>query len=70
MAEPTKKSDGINALAKMFTGKDREIIIRTNKCMTCDEDAKEFRDDLSRKEYTISGMCQNCQDTTFNPEEE
>ena len=24
-----------------------------------------FRDDLSRKEYSISGLCQNCQDEVF-----
>lgn len=24
-----------------------------------------FRNDLSRKEYTISGMCQDCQDAMF-----
>ena len=24
-----------------------------------------FRDDLSRKEYSISGMCQDCQDVLF-----
>ena len=25
----------------------------------------EFRDDLSRREYSISGMCQKCQDIVF-----
>ncbi len=25
----------------------------------------EFRDTLSKKEYSISGMCQKCQDKTF-----
>lgn len=24
-----------------------------------------FRDDLSRKEYSISGLCQDCQDEVF-----
>jgi len=28
-------------------------------------DAAEFRDDLSRKEFEISGLCQTCQDKTF-----
>lgn len=28
-------------------------------------DASTFRDDLSRKEYTISGLCQECQDDIF-----
>lgn len=29
----------------------------------------EFRDELSRKEFDISGMCQRCQDDTFGGEE-
>lgn len=30
-----------------------------------------FRDDLSRREYRISGLCQECQDSVFTePEEE
>lgn len=38
------------------------------KCPTCEEaiDAEEFRDSLSYKEYTISGMCQSCQDKVFD----
>jgi hypothetical protein len=39
------------------------------KCATCPrtfEISKEFRDDLSRKEFEISGMCQICQDTVSN----
>lgn len=28
--------------------------------------SKEFRDDLSLKEFHISGLCQNCQDKTFS----
>lgn len=30
-------------------------------------DASEFKDELSAKEYTLSGMCQACQDKMFNP---
>lgn len=29
----------------------------------------EFKDDLSREEYRISGLCQSCQDETFKEEE-
>lgn len=29
----------------------------------------EFKDDLSRREFKISGLCQKCQDSTFNSEE-
>src|SRR5262245_2953111 len=35
------------------------------KCSACGEQAQEFRDDLSAREYRISGMCQDCQDRFF-----
>jgi len=38
----------------------------TNKCASCLGPAKEFRDFLSQKEYTISLLCQHCQDLVFN----
>lgn len=42
------------------------------KCPTCKGDIveKDFKDSLSRREYSISGMCQKCQDKTFNKTEE
>lgn len=42
-------------------------------CATCGSDKMEspdFTDDLSRKEATISAMCQVCQDGFFNAPEE
>ena len=42
------------------------------KCSWCKKKFdlnKEFRDVISRKEYQISGFCQNCQDKTFNENE-
>jgi len=30
----------------------------------------EFRDDISKREFKISGMCQSCQDKVFDPKEE
>ncbi len=29
------------------------------------DEEKDFRDSLSRKEFKISGLCQNCQDKIF-----
>lgn len=66
MAVPTKKSPDINGLVELFLGKNRVNTIIANKCMTCDGYAKEFRDKFSEKEYTISGMCQGCQDEVFS----
>lgn len=36
-------------------------------CSICGEKIQdnEFKDNLSKKEYKISGMCQKCQDKTF-----
>ena len=34
-------------------------------CVFCGKPAFEFRDALSRKEYEISGICQECQDEMF-----
>ena len=41
--------------------------IKQDKCPTCPKDIKEkdFTSPLSKKEYSISGMCQDCQDDTF-----
>ena len=63
--EPTPKSEGVEKLLTLLTGKRRPDIIRANRCMTCDGEALEFTDALSEREYAISGMCQKCQDATF-----
>ena len=39
-------------------------------CVFCGKKIMRFRDDLSRKEYIISGICQRCQDETFGITEE
>ena len=39
-------------------------------CTFCAVTLDEFRDELSAKEYSISGMCQTCQDKTFGVSEE
>ena len=39
------------------------------KCPTCSKEITEFRDDFSQKEFNISGMCQNCQDSVFGSED-
>ena len=41
-----------------------------NKCATCEQNIGEFRDEISAKEFGISGMCQDCQDAFFQVSEE
>jgi hypothetical protein len=43
----------------------REAVEKGN-CPTCGKPVGEFKDALSEKEYSISGMCQVCQDSVFN----
>lgn len=39
-------------------------------CPFCLKAPGEFRDELSRKEFGISGLCQKCQDETFKDDGE
>ncbi len=68
--KPTKKSEEIETLLTVFTGEDRRKAIRLNVCMGapigCGGPAMEFRDELGAIEYSISGLCQNCQDQIFS----
>jgi len=69
--QPSFKAPAIDALLSeiIFNGKDRVTCIKEGICMTCDDAhdiiATSFRDDISRKEYAISAMCQSCQDDVF-----
>ena len=41
-----------------------------NFCVLCYRPAETFRDESSRKEFSISGLCQACQDKVFKPNED
>jgi len=43
----------------------RTEAIRRKMCVICKDPITEFRDNLSAKEYQISGLCQGCQDEVF-----
>ena len=38
---------------------------KNNQCVTCGKEAKIFTDELSRKEFELSAMCQTCQNNIF-----
>ena len=52
----------LNPTSKGFTAS-----LEENICNLCNGPATTFTDALSAKEYTISAMCQVCQDATFGP---
>lgn len=64
--KPTEKDPQIDLLLTSLTGRSRIECIENHICMTCGQPAEQFRDNLSVKEYTISGMCQKCQDSVFD----
>ena len=61
----TNKSQIIENLLTDLTGVSRVGAVAEGSCVTCSGEATEFRDALSQKEYTISAMCQTCQDEVF-----
>ena len=66
--EPTQKSAALDNVIKTTFKFDRVASIRGNTCVFCQktiDPETEFKDELSRKEFTISGICQKCQDQTF-----
>ena len=63
--QPEEKDLSIDALLARISGRDRKDSINKNKCTWCGKEVGTFKDDLSKKEYTISGFCQKCQDNTF-----
>jgi hypothetical protein len=56
-----KMNEALDKIARNMFGRERHGDV----CVTCGGQVGEFRNDLSRKEYTISGMCQECQDSVF-----
>ena len=69
MAEPTSKSKEVEQAINAVSGADRRDSIRADRGIPppigCGGDATKFRDELSRREFTISGLCQKCQDNIF-----
>jgi len=53
-------------------GTPRSVAFSEKRCVICGGDASTFRNELSLKEYSLSGMCQVCQDGFFcrNSEDE
>jgi hypothetical protein len=57
-------------MAFQLFGRSRTLAIAGNQCVKCGELATDFSDEISRKEYGISGLCQCCQDGIFGAPEE
>jgi hypothetical protein len=60
--KPTKKNINIDDFAEKLTGRNRKDTINNNRCVFCNDPDLNFKDEQSRIEYQISGICQKCQD--------
>jgi hypothetical protein len=67
--KPSVKSEGTEETITGIFGHDRRTLIQQNQCVPppigCGKAATEFRNTISEKEFTISGLCQRCQDSFF-----
>ena len=64
--ERTKEmQETIDNISEKLFGKSLTNAQEGGVCVSCEREVKEFRNKLSLKEYSISGMCQECQDSIF-----
>ena len=63
---PSSKNPAIDEFISDITGVDRVATIGKDRCVSCNTSVNkvenDFRDALSLREYSISGLCQTCQD--------
>ena len=46
-------------------GRSRQLALAAGQCVKCGTYDLNFRDDVSQKEFLLSGFCQTCQDEIF-----
>ena len=55
----------LDDMAEALFKRSRSKSVEAGICVSCSKKAEQFKDALSRVEYGISGMCQECQDSVF-----
>ena len=68
MTKPTPKAKAIDDFLTQLNGMSREDAIEQHVCVQCREDAGEFVDGQSAREYLIAASCQTCQDDFYGIE--
>ena len=65
--QPTTKAPAMEAHITALTGINRREAITAKTCTCCKSDVTldSFKDELSLREFHISGLCQTCQDSVF-----
>ena len=71
--KPTEKSDEMEKHFFQIFGVNRKASIQGRVCVSCGTEnltEESFTDELSLREFHISGLCQVCQDSVFGGNEE
>jgi hypothetical protein len=68
--QPSKKNAAVankidEIASELGLGQTRTGAIKTDTCVSCKKEALKFKDSISRREFAISGLCQECQDSIF-----
>lgn len=64
--KPEEKNESVESALTSIFGVDRKQSITNNICVICGNPATEFHDELSRREFSISGICSDCQNSVFD----
>lgn len=70
MAKPAWKTSAMNNALENIFNNNRIESIEGDICVRCHKPAIEFTDEISKREFAISGLCQKCQDFIFAPPED
>jgi hypothetical protein len=52
----------LDELSLNLHGRSRTLAIVNDSCVSCGGRADKFKDEVSKREFGISGLCQKCQD--------
>lgn len=63
--ETTQLQDFTDYLSKISWGRTKPEAQENKICVQCGKPAASFKNNLSKSEYEISGLCQECQDKIF-----
>lgn len=69
MVKSQSMTNFLDGMSQAMYGRSRSESIAQRICVMCGEQAVLFSDELSVKEFYISGMCQKCQDSVFGESE-
>jgi protein-arginine kinase activator protein McsA len=67
--KPSPKDPQLEAFISILDF-DRKTKIEAYLCVACNKPALLFSDKLSKLEFSISGLCQDCQNDVFGKKEE